>query len=677
MSFYNTGNPVPSIDPRDLDDNAKHLDDFVNGTEDTYTDRLGVERRTLFSIQHDADASLLRSDLANPTDPVKGATLVGYKNRTTYARLNDFPTSVKDNGALGNAVASDAAPINAILAAGNNAYIPRGNYYNLESGLLYVGERAIEGAGSVFNGTVLKPSGNFPAITGSAPASQRLTVSGLQINGENITTEYAVKIVNAFVHDWHDIWLRNTKLGLRIESSNALFFYSLRVMETPTDTGVSIFNSTSIHFIGCNFETNVANRNVGGIFRIDSDWGGLSNADLTACQFERSGIDVGAGCVKAYGGVASDTFIDLGRESRDCYIDMETTGSTVIHDFGMGNEVKNAFCQNMATPVHRWPMLRQVSPVATPAFGQAGDEWVYLMSAGSKGTTGVTSGTIQVKEGVTVLDTSPTFNFPAYGNTIGLTPRRTFSFLSVVRNVAGPTAPTFNNCFPFAIRGGRNLLTNGTFQGGATTGWTLASVTASGPGPGVTLTPTASNWTILQNFSAFTRPGRRYIAVAKFSGNASLTWGNASDGSAGARISSDPGKVNLYGDGDTVAMVSFEYYSGLSPNLSLGAVGSNTPVTLDWIGLIDATDNLDEQIASKVFDPPSIAAGAQTSTNVTVSGAQIGDFVTASFSLDQQGIALHGYVSAASTVTVLFKNGTVGAVDLGSGTLRVVVSRFK
>lgn len=78
MSFYNTGNPVPSIDPRDLDDNAKILDQFVNSTFDTYSDRLGVERRTLFSIQHDADASLLRSDLANNTDPLKGAGLSGW-----------------------------------------------------------------------------------------------------------------------------------------------------------------------------------------------------------------------------------------------------------------------------------------------------------------------------------------------------------------------------------------------------------------------------------------------------------------------------------------------------------------------------------------------------------------------------------------------------------------------
>lgn len=73
MSFYNTGNPVPSIDPRDLDDNAKHLDEFVNGTEPTYTDRLGVERKTLSAIESDADSELLRTELASAS----GASIVG------------------------------------------------------------------------------------------------------------------------------------------------------------------------------------------------------------------------------------------------------------------------------------------------------------------------------------------------------------------------------------------------------------------------------------------------------------------------------------------------------------------------------------------------------------------------------------------------------------------------
>ena len=58
MSFYNTGNPVPSIDPRDLDDNAKHIDEIANSTEDTYVDRLGVERLTMAGLNALASPAL-------------------------------------------------------------------------------------------------------------------------------------------------------------------------------------------------------------------------------------------------------------------------------------------------------------------------------------------------------------------------------------------------------------------------------------------------------------------------------------------------------------------------------------------------------------------------------------------------------------------------------------------
>ena len=73
------------------------------------------------------------------------------------------------------------------------------------------------------------------------------------------------------------------------------------------------------------------------------------------------------------------------------------------------------------------------------------------------------------------------------------------------------------------------------------------------------------------------------------------------------------------------------------------------------------------------WDPASVNAGAQTSTTVTVDGAQLGDEVTCSFSLDLQLMQLTGYVSAANTVTVVLRNGTAGTIDLSSGTLRVSV----
>lgn len=47
MNFYNTGNPVPSNDPRDLDDNAKNLDFALNSDDLSFVDRKGVQRKTI------------------------------------------------------------------------------------------------------------------------------------------------------------------------------------------------------------------------------------------------------------------------------------------------------------------------------------------------------------------------------------------------------------------------------------------------------------------------------------------------------------------------------------------------------------------------------------------------------------------------------------------------------
>jgi len=78
-------------------------------------------------------------------------------------------------------------------------------------------------------------------------------------------------------------------------------------------------------------------------------------------------------------------------------------------------------------------------------------------------------------------------------------------------------------------------------------------------------------------------------------------------------------------------------------------------------------------IGSATYDPPNLADGAGISTTVTVTGAALGDFVLASFSLDLQGITLTGYISAANTVTVRLQNESGGAIDLASGTLRMLV----
>jgi phage-related tail fiber protein len=56
MSDYNTGNSVPSVDPRDLDDNATVLDLLMNSTASSVSDRTGVDRKTWYQIEIDASA---------------------------------------------------------------------------------------------------------------------------------------------------------------------------------------------------------------------------------------------------------------------------------------------------------------------------------------------------------------------------------------------------------------------------------------------------------------------------------------------------------------------------------------------------------------------------------------------------------------------------------------------
>lgn len=79
-------------------------------------------------------------------------------------------------------------------------------------------------------------------------------------------------------------------------------------------------------------------------------------------------------------------------------------------------------------------------------------------------------------------------------------------------------------------------------------------------------------------------------------------------------------------------------------------------------------------VGSATYDPGNLLDGAGATTTVTVTGAALGDFAEASFSLDLQGITLTAWVSATNTVSVRFQNETGGALDLASGTLRARVT---
>lgn len=79
--------------------------------------------------------------------------------------------------------------------------------------------------------------------------------------------------------------------------------------------------------------------------------------------------------------------------------------------------------------------------------------------------------------------------------------------------------------------------------------------------------------------------------------------------------------------------------------------------------------------ATATWNPAATAAtqGAEVTTTVTVAGAVVGDAVVVSHSSALGAAVLRGDVTAPNTVTVRLVNTTAVAVDLATGTLKVIV----
>jgi len=104
-----------------------------------------------------------------------------------------------------------------------------------------------------------------------------------------------------------------------------------------------------------------------------------------------------------------------------------------------------------------------------------------------------------------------------------------------------------------------------------------------------------------------------------------------------------------------------------------GAVGSNPAIAISdggawrYSGLSvngSATHNIGTMTAS-----------SRVQLSNTVTGAQVGDFVDLSASIDLQGVRLFGFVSAADTVQLCWENYTGGSVTLGNATYYIRCTR--
>lgn len=78
---------------------------------------------------------------------------------------------------------------------------------------------------------------------------------------------------------------------------------------------------------------------------------------------------------------------------------------------------------------------------------------------------------------------------------------------------------------------------------------------------------------------------------------------------------------------------------------------------------------------SFTWNPASVAPGASVTNAQTVAGAEVGDFVSVSCSGNLLGMSVSGYVSGTNDVVVVIANNSAGAVDIGSSTFRVLLTK--
>lgn len=99
MSDYNTGNPVPSIDPRDLDDNATNFDRLLMLSVPSVPDRLGIPRKTWWQLEQDSQALLSPnvSSLASLTLAVNKGVYATGSGTLDLFELSPFARTLLDD----------------------------------------------------------------------------------------------------------------------------------------------------------------------------------------------------------------------------------------------------------------------------------------------------------------------------------------------------------------------------------------------------------------------------------------------------------------------------------------------------------------------------------------------------------------------------------------------------
>jgi hypothetical protein len=274
-----------------------------------------------------SDAAGLAALLADSSNPDKGSALVGYKNRTAYARLSET-VSVKDFGAKGDGVTDNTAALQAAAAYASalsanyhtaTIVFPTGTYLYTTSPNWAISRLELRccpgvvlkhtGAGNavVFDGGqsgdgvfVCKMTGD-PLIVGNISTTNGLYTravhnSKFEVRVRDVSVA-ALKTEFAVCNEYHIrcspvgeplfgvIPVNGISLGKRDagETTSACTFYN-PIIEGVSGYGISISDAVQNTFIGGTSESNA-----GGVF-ISSACGGNS---FHGTDFEfNSGLDI-------------------------------------------------------------------------------------------------------------------------------------------------------------------------------------------------------------------------------------------------------------------------------------------------------------------------------------------------------------------------------------------------
>ena len=155
---------------------------------------------------------------------------------------------------------------------------------------------------------------------------------------------------------------------------------------------------------------------------------------------------------------------------------------------------------------------------------------------------------------------------------------------------------------------------------------------------------------------------------------ATLPWGTGGYHHPGqlVQVTGTPGPIT--------GMISDIWYDAASLYVVARLVDPSTGLNLNLTGftpsLMQALNEVGYSTQGELattWNPPSVAAGASYQLSpLYVPGALPGDQVTASFSLDLQGLVLTGGVTTNDYCRIVLQNTTTNAVDLVTGTLSVL-----